>query len=63
MTINEARKKAKVIVVKQAKGMEKTDMILAIQKAEGNFSCFGTAKNYCDQRNCAWGKDCLTNNR
>lgn len=40
--------------------MYKTELIRSIQLAEGNFDCFGTAKDgQCDQMNCCWRKDCL----
>jgi hypothetical protein len=41
--------------------MKKETIIRAIQKAEGNFDCFGTATaGICDQMNCMWRKDCLS---
>jgi hypothetical protein len=41
-------------------GMGKTDLIRAIQRAEGNFDCFGTAVDEeCDQENCLWREDCF----
>ncbi len=46
--------------------MKKADIIKAIQRAEGNFDCFGTATaGYCDQQGCFWITECLghTNNR
>ncbi len=40
--------------------MKKDNIIRAIQRAEGNFDCFGTAKaGFCDQADCLWRKDCL----
>jgi len=40
--------------------MKKENIIRAIQKAEGNFGCFGTAKaGECNQNNCLWREDCL----
>lgn len=40
--------------------MKKDDIIRAIQHAEGNFDCFGTATGgECDQHNCLWRDDCL----
>lgn len=39
----------------------KQKMILAIQSAEGNFPCFGTAYDFeCDQYHCLWRKDCFS---
>lgn len=41
-------------------GLGKGEMIRAIQEAEGNFPCFGTAhEGRCDQCDCAWREDCL----
>ena len=41
-------------------GIAKDDLIRAIQRAEGNFDCYGSAVNgYCDQEGCLWREDCL----
>ncbi len=41
--------------------MNKTQLVRAIQKQEGNFDCFATAvDNYCDQEDCIWREDCFT---
>jgi hypothetical protein len=37
----------------------KEDLILEIQRTEGNFPCYGSADGSCDQAECAWRKDCL----
>lgn len=58
MRIEEVREKAKRFGLKTAR-MKKEDIIRAIQKAEGNFPCFGTAIDYCDQEGCCWMKDCM----
>lgn len=58
MKTKDIAKKAKSLGIKAGK-MGKTDLIRNIQKAEGNFDCFGTATDYCDQANCAWKDDCL----
>jgi hypothetical protein len=40
--------------------MKKENIIRSIQRAEGNFDCFGRATSgVCDQTNCLWRKDCL----
>lgn len=44
---------------KHADGLKKVEMIRAIQRAEGNFDCFGTASNYCDQLSSLFRQDCL----
>ena len=39
--------------------MNKTDLIRAIQKAEGNDACFATASvQTCGQMSCLWRGDC-----
>ena len=41
-------------------GLAKDDLIRAIQRAEGNFDCYGSAaEGYCDQEGCLWRGDCL----
>jgi hypothetical protein len=59
MKIQEIRAKAKVLRVKNTFGLSKVELIRRIQKAEGNFDCFGTAKGYCDQLQCSFREDCL----
>ncbi len=39
---------------------KKTELIHAIQIAEGHFDCFGKAEGYCDQENCSFRDDCLS---
>ncbi len=42
-----------------SENMNKTDLIRAIQKAEGNNSCFATfSVQTCGQKNCLWRADC-----
>ena len=44
----------------QPKRLTKAALVKAIQAQEGNFDCFGTAKDgFCDQTNCLWIEDCL----
>jgi hypothetical protein len=60
MKISEIRKIAWQRGIVHA-GIEKNDLIRAIQRAEGNFDCYGSAVNgYCDQEGCLWREDCLT---
>jgi hypothetical protein len=40
-------------------GKSKEELIREIQRAEGNFDCFGTAQGYCDQMECAFRSLCL----
>ena len=42
-----------------AGNMKKKDLIRAIQSTEGNFPCFRTGNDSCDQLNCCWRRDCL----
>jgi hypothetical protein len=59
MTLKQVKDMAKTKGVK-AGNMKKENIIRAIQKAEGNFDCFGTAsEEVCDQINCLWKEDCL----
>jgi hypothetical protein len=59
MKIQEVRAKAKALRLKNTFGLSKAEMIRRIQKAEGNFDCFGTAQDYCDQIQCCFREDCL----
>ena len=47
MKMDEIRLKAKALGIR-IKGAKKADLIRQIQKAEGNFDCFGTAQDYSD---------------
>lgn len=58
MRMEDVREMAKALGVKSAR-LKKTELIRAIQTAEGNFPCFGTASGYCDQSDCAFRDDCL----
>jgi len=58
-------KLADVIAMAKLQGINpgnlaKTELIKTIQTIEGNFDCFGTARNgECDQVNCCWREDCF----
>lgn len=59
MKVLDIKKKAKDVGVNPGK-MDKAEIIKAIQIAEGNFDCFGTANDgNCDQVDCCWRDDCL----
>lgn len=59
MKIEKIRAIAKKMHV-ESKGLNKTLLIRAIQKSEGNTECFGTGKtNKCPQKDCLWMEDCL----
>ena len=55
MTVKELQKMAKEMGIK-TKSLRKAEMIKEIQRNEGNFDCFGTATDYCDQMGCLFGK-------
>lgn len=40
-------------------GQTKENLIRKIQRAEGNFDCFGSAAGYCDQTGCTFRSLCL----
>jgi len=59
MTLKEVKDIAKQKNIRVG-NMKKETIIRAIQRAEGNFECFGTATaGLCDQANCLWREDCL----
>ena len=58
MKVAEIKQKAGLLGIKAA-NMKKAELIHAIQKAEGNNPCFGTAKDSCPYTNCCFMKDCL----
>jgi len=39
-----------------------TALVRSMQRTEGNFDCFRTARDYCDQVDCAWRPYCLGDN-
>jgi len=59
LNIKEIREMARQLGVRSTR-MRKADLIRAIQQAEGNFDCFGTAtEEECDQEECLWREDCF----
>lgn len=58
MNMTEIKEKAKQMGIQVGK-MKKVDLIRSIQSKEGNFPCFETAKDYCNQLSCAWRNACL----
>ncbi len=60
MKMLDIRKKAKGMGLKSGK-LRKANLIKKIQETEGNFMCFQTAKDYCDQADCCWRDDCVVN--
>jgi hypothetical protein len=59
MKMKEVRAKAKALSLKNTFGLSKMELIQMIQRAEGNFDCFGSATDYCDQYRCCFREDCL----
>jgi len=59
MRLTEIERKAKALGIKDTWKYPKKDLIKTIQCQEGNFACFGTAYNCCDQLACCWRSDCL----
>jgi hypothetical protein len=59
MTMKDIREIAKQKGIKVGK-VKKNELIRSIQKAEGNFDCFGTANlGDCTQVDCMWRSDCI----
>lgn len=58
MKMQEIRDMGKKLGIK-AFGKSKAQLIHEIQLAEGNFDCFGTAGDYCDQFSCCFRSLCL----
>ena len=58
MNTSEIQAKAKALNIKSF-GMKRDELIRSIQRAEGNFDCFGSASGYCDQTGCTWRPLCL----
>lgn len=59
MKMEEIKKMAKSLGFTISPEIKKIEVIKAIQRKEGNFDCFGTAVNYCNQAKCLFKKDCL----
>lgn len=59
MKLSQIEKKAKELGIKNTWLYSKKDLIKTIQRTEGNFDCFGTTLEYCDQLSCCWREDCL----
>ena len=58
-TMKEIRESARKLGIQPSR-MDKAELIRAIQRAEGNFDCYGTAtEEECDQEECLWREDCF----
>ena len=58
MSIRELQKMARSLGINTG-GLNRVGLVRAIQCAEGNFACFGTALASCDQINCRFREDCI----
>jgi len=59
MRLSDIQKKAQGMSIKDTWKYSKKELIRTIQKKEGNYDCFGTSKDYCDQEDCCWRTDCV----
>lgn len=59
MPLKKIKEKAEALGL-NSENKNKKDLIHAIQVAEGNFPCFQTATDFCDQAGCCWRDDCLS---
>jgi len=59
LNMKEIREMARQSGVRSTR-MRKAELVRAIQRAEGNFDCYGTAiEEECDQEECLWREDCF----
>ncbi|MES9997466.1 hypothetical protein [Desulfovibrio aminophilus] len=59
MKMQDVRAMARRMEVKIG-NMSKKDAVRAIQRAEGNFDCYGRAEGgFCDQAECLFYDDCM----
>jgi hypothetical protein len=59
MKMQEVKEKARALGIKKTFGLSKAELVRRIQRAEGNFDCFGTAEDHCDQFQCCFREDCF----
>jgi len=58
MKMSELQAMAKSLGINSSK-KNKTELIRQIQREQGNFDCFGSATDYCDQFDCLFRSACL----
>ena len=58
MTMAQIKQKATSLSINPGT-MKKTELIRAIQAAEGNQQCYGTTNGTCQWTNCCFRSDCL----
>lgn len=59
MKMPDIKRKAKSLGINAGR-MKKADLILSIQRAEGNTACFGTGTEACPYNDCCWRSDCIS---
>ncbi len=57
MFMKEIREKARPLGI-SPEGMGKTDLIHAIQRAEGYADCYRRGREKCARKECCWWHDC-----
>jgi hypothetical protein len=58
MTIRDLQRMARSFGLNTG-GLDRVGLVRAIQRAEGNFACFGTANGSCDQIKCRFREYCI----
>ncbi|MDR3569014.1 MAG: hypothetical protein P4L43_13380 [Syntrophobacteraceae bacterium] len=59
MKMNDVRSMAKNLDIKTF-GKSKAALIREVQRKQGNFDCFGSAGDFCDQNDCVFRSACLS---
>jgi hypothetical protein len=59
MKMHEVRAIAKGLGINSF-GKSKAELVKEIQRKQGNFDCFGSTTNYCDQLSCLFRSSCLS---
>lgn len=58
VSMSEIKEKAKNLGINST-NLKKTELIHAIQRAEGNNTCYGTTNGTCQWTECCFRSDCL----
>jgi len=58
MKMQEIQEMARHIGIRVS-GRTKSNLVREIQRKEGSFDCFGTARYFCDQDCCCFKSDCF----
>lgn len=59
MRLAEIERRAMALGIKDTCKYSKKELVKTIQRTEGNFDCFDSASDNCDQFVCCWREDCL----